>query len=84
MVSLKRKHYDRSVSACSTLRLLARNLRRLREEKHLTQERVAEKAGLAPRHYQQIENEERPGLQVATVERLAKALGVSVADLLGS
>lgn len=82
MVVLKLKRYDRSVIVCSTLRILARNLRRYRELKNFTQEQLAERAGVTYRHYQQIEGEDRPGLQVVTVERLAKALGVSASDLL--
>ena len=81
MVDLKPKRYDRDVPACSSLKALSRNLRRIRDEKGLTQEQVAERAELTYRHYQQIEATGRPGLQVATVERLAKALGATIADL---
>jgi transcriptional regulator with XRE-family HTH domain len=79
----KGKRYARDVPVCSTLKFLSQNLRRLRLERELTQEQLAERAGLTYRHYQQIEGEDRPGLQVVTVERLAKALRVSVAELVG-
>lgn len=66
---------------CALLKSLSYNLRRVRAEKGLTQERVAELARLSVRHYQYIEGEQRPGLQVATVERLANALDVEVTEL---
>ena len=79
MFDFKGKRYDRDVSAA--LKNLSLNLRRLRKERDLTQEKLAEKAGLSVRHYQQIEAVERPGLQVATVERLAAGLDLEVAEL---
>lgn len=78
VVAFKQKRYARSVSA---LKILSSNLRRLRKERGWTQEQLAERAGLTYRHFQQIEGVDRPGLQVATVERLAKALNVEMADL---
>lgn len=78
MAAASRKRYDRNVSAISTL---SQNLRRLRKEQGLTQEEMAERANVAYRHYQQIEAQDRPGLQVATVERLAKALRIEIAEL---
>ncbi len=79
VVDLLVKRYSRSVSAIEILRA---NLRRLREERDLTQEQIAEKAGLTYRHYQDIEAAARPGLQLATVERLAKAFNLSISELL--
>ncbi|MDO8545446.1 MAG: helix-turn-helix transcriptional regulator [Opitutaceae bacterium] len=58
------------------------NLRELRRQRELTQEEAAERAGVTYRHYQEIEASARPGLQVATVERLAKAFGVETWELL--
>jgi transcriptional regulator with XRE-family HTH domain len=58
------------------------NLRNLRLARGLTQEALAELAGIAYRHYQDIEAGRRPGLQVATVDRLAMALGESTPHLL--
>jgi len=50
-------------------------------EKGLTQEQLAEKAGVTYRHYQQIEGVDRPGLRIVTAERLAKALELDLASL---
>ncbi|MBS0632039.1 MAG: helix-turn-helix transcriptional regulator [Verrucomicrobia bacterium] len=65
----------------SAIAILSKNLRRLRKEQGLTQEQLAERANVTYRHYQQIEAEARPGLQIATAERLAKALRVEIAEL---
>ena len=67
------------MSAIQTLRA---NLRRLRAARNLTQEQIAERAGLTYRHYQDVEAAARPGLQLATVERLAKAFDVPTWRLL--
>ena len=58
------------------------NLRYLRLHCGITQEILSERAGLAYRHYQDIESGRRPGLQLATVDRLAAALGESTHHLL--
>ena len=58
----------------------AENLRRLREERGLSQERLAHIADLNTTHVAKIERTERePG--VRTVAKLADALGVPAADL---
>lgn len=72
--------YDCGVSP--SLKSLQENLRRLRRERGLTQESLAEKAGMTYRHVQQIEAGARPGLQVATIDRLAVALQVTAASLI--
>jgi len=60
---------------------LGRNLRRLRKERELTQEEVGHRSGVHPTEVSRIEAGKRDP-QVSTVERLAKALGVSASDLL--
>lgn len=58
----------------------AANLRRLRQERGLSQERLAQDAGLNTTHVAKIERSERePG--VRTVAKLAEALGLSAGDL---
>lgn len=42
---------------------------------------MAEKAGLDYKYYQRIETGAWPGLQLRTVDKLAKALRVEVAEL---
>jgi transcriptional regulator with XRE-family HTH domain len=62
------------------LDIFAANLRRIRRERGLSQERLAHNADLNMTHVAKIERGERePG--VRTVSKLAKALGVSAAEL---
>lgn len=62
------------------LDIFAANLRRIRRERSLSQERLAHKADLNMTHVAKIERSERePG--VRTVSKLAQALGVSASEL---
>ena len=62
------------------LAALGQNVRRRREARDLTQEKLAEKAGLDPTYISGIERGLRnPGIK--NVARLAKALGLSTAEL---
>jgi transcriptional regulator with XRE-family HTH domain len=62
------------------LDIFAANLRRVREERGLSQERLAHAANLNMTHVAKIERSERePG--VRTISKLAIALQVSTADL---
>jgi len=62
------------------LDIFAANLRRLRQERGLSQERLAHAADLNMTHVAKIERSERePG--VRTVAKLAKALQVSAGEL---
>jgi transcriptional regulator with XRE-family HTH domain len=62
------------------LATLGLNVRQRREAKELTQEKLAEKAGLDPTYISGIERGLRnPGIK--NVARLAKALGLTTADL---
>ena len=63
-----------------TLASLGLNLRKAREAKELTQEKLAEKAGLDPTYISGIERGLRnPGIK--NVAKLAKSLGVTTAEL---
>lgn len=60
---------------------LARNLRRLRQERSLSQEAFADEAGVHRTYVSDLERAARnPTIRV--VENLASALGVSASDLL--
>jgi len=62
------------------LAALGRSVRRLREERGLTQEKLAERADLDPTYISDIERGVRnPGIK--NVARLAKALGCTTAEL---
>ncbi len=63
-------------------RNLRTNLKRLRLARGLTQEQLAEKAGMEYKYFQKVESGRWPGLQLRTVERLAKVLGVQAWELL--
>lgn len=63
-----------------SLTTFAANLRRIRKERGMSQERLAHAADLNMTHVAKIERTERePG--VRTISKLAVALGVSAADL---
>ena len=62
------------------LAALGQNVRQRREDRTLTQEKLAEKAGLDPTYISGIERGLRnPGIR--NVARLAKALGLTTATL---
>ncbi len=65
---------------CDAQRLFATNMRRIRREKGLTQERVAEAAGLHPNYISSVERAER-NISICNIERIAIALDVTMAEL---
>ncbi|MGA9777251.1 MAG: helix-turn-helix domain-containing protein [Limisphaerales bacterium] len=65
-----------------TLKRLLANLKQLRQAKQLTQEAFAESAGMSYKYYQAVEAGRKPDLRLSTLERLAKAHGFDVYELL--
>lgn len=66
-------------------RLLARvteRIRQLREQRGVTQEEFAEQAEISYKYYQAIEAGRKIDLRLSTLERLAKAHGLDVWELL--
>ena len=61
--------------------VLAKNLRRLREKKRLSEENMARYAGLTARGYREIEHE-RYIPSIVVLVRLAKALNCRLDELL--
>ncbi|MBM3844421.1 MAG: helix-turn-helix transcriptional regulator [Verrucomicrobia bacterium] len=61
---------------------LCLNLRNSRLARGWSQELMAELAGIPYRYLQDIEAQRRPGIRLATIEKLAKALGVEPWELL--
>ncbi|MDH7603902.1 MAG: helix-turn-helix transcriptional regulator [Melioribacter sp.] len=57
------------------------NIRKLRQKKGISQDRLSKEADLALNTIVKIETGENPNPTVETLEKIAKALGVSVADL---
>jgi len=62
-------------------RLFAANLRAARQAKKLSQEALAERAGLHRTYVGSVERAER-NISIDNMERLARALGVELRDLL--
>ena len=58
-------------------------LKRLREERGLTQLELAKKAGVAQGYISALEAEQKSNPSVAVMRKLAKALGVPLSELLG-
>lgn len=65
----------------SSRMIFARNLRNCRRGKELSQEKLAELSGLHRTYVGSVERGER-NISLDNMERLAKALGVGLADLL--
>jgi len=68
--------------AKSTLTVLLARLRELRERHGLTQEAFAELSGISYKYYQAVEAGRKTELRLSTLERLAKAYGIGVHQLL--
>jgi len=59
---------------------IGENIKRIREAKRLSQKEVISAIGMGPAQYSRIENG-KTDPSVSTVAKIAKALGVSMADL---
>jgi transcriptional regulator with XRE-family HTH domain len=64
------------------LEQLLSRLRQLREKHGLTQEAFAELSGMSYKYYQAVEGGRKPDLRLSTLERLARAYGLEVHQLL--
>ncbi len=56
-------------------------LRVVRKNRGLTQEELAEKAGIKYKHYQSIESGRKPDVRLSTILKLAKGLGLEPWEL---
>ena len=63
---------------------LANNIKKLREAKGLSQEKLARLADVANNTLIKMESGENQNPTLDTLKKVAKALGVSVDDLIGS
>ena len=61
---------------------LAERLRGLRKKRGLTQEKLSELSGIDYKHIQLLESKKAPAAKLDTIEKLAKAFGLSPAELL--
>lgn len=71
-----------SLVANETVKRLLARVRELREARGLSQEAFAEKAGLTYKYYQHVEAGRRRDIRMSTVEKLAKACGLQLSELL--
>ncbi|OGY55692.1 MAG: hypothetical protein A2912_00835 [Candidatus Buchananbacteria bacterium RIFCSPLOWO2_01_FULL_40_23b] len=61
---------------------IGKNIKRLRQEKGLSQDKLSKLADLSLNTVVKIELDESPNPTIETIQRIAKALEVSVDDLL--
>ena len=61
---------------------IGKNIKRYRQDKGLSQDRLSKLADLSLNTVVKIELDERPNPTIETIQRIAKALEVSVDDLL--
>lgn len=61
--------------------VVSENIRKLRQQKGISQDRLSKVADLALNTIVKIEIGENPNPTVETIEKIAKALGVPVGDL---
>ena len=73
--------HDSDILQQAVLERIAFKIRQLRTDKHLTQERLCQKAIIAPRHLQKIENAQ-VNVTVHSLVKIANALEVDVSELL--
>jgi transcriptional regulator with XRE-family HTH domain len=71
-----------NIADAMTEKRLGAVVRRLRRQQDLTQEQLARRAGVTQGHLSQIETGARTNPGALIVKRLARALGVPVAELL--
>ncbi len=67
----------------NTSKQIAKNLKRLRRQRNLTQEELARKSKIATNTLARLERAEHTA-STNTLEKLAKALKVKVSDILGA
>lgn len=61
---------------------IGKNIKRYRQDKGLSQDKLSKLADLSLNTVVKIELDESPNPTIETIQRIAKALGVSVDDLL--
>ena len=61
---------------------IGKNIKRLRQEKGLSQDKLSKLADLSLNTVVKMELDESPNPTIETIQRIAKALDVSVDDLL--
>jgi len=60
---------------------VSKNIRRIRQEKGMSQDRLSKKADLALNTIVKVETGENPNPTVKTLKKIAKALDIPIGDL---
>lgn len=60
---------------------IGKNIKRLRQEKEISQDRLSKLADLSLQTIVKMETDESPNPTIETAQKIAKALGVSIDDL---
>ena len=68
--------------AVSAIQHLIAQLKELRKIHHLSQEKFAELSGISYKYYQAVEAGRKRELRLSTLERIARAYGIEVWQLL--
>jgi transcriptional regulator with XRE-family HTH domain len=63
---------------------LAKRIQELRKTRGLTQEEAAKKCGIKYKYYQEHEGKSPRDFRLSTMEKIARGLGVSLAELFNS
>ena len=66
------------------LSIIAKNIKKYREKKGVSQDKLSKLAGVTLHTITKIESEATPDPRIETVKKIADALGVSVDELLKS
>ena len=71
-----------NMSNKSSISKIGRNIKRIRQEKGISQDRLSKRADLALNTIVNIESGESPNSTIETLQKIANALEVSIEDLI--
>lgn len=80
--ALDRITYDKFMVIPKVRLQFSDQLRRLRTKRKLSQEEMAELIGMDSRYYQRLESTKPGAVKIDTLDRIAKALKISLSNLL--
>lgn len=70
------------MSSKNSISKIGRNIKRIRQEKGISQDRLSKRADLALNTIVNIESGESPNPTIETLQKIANALEVSIEDLI--
>ncbi|MBU0767377.1 helix-turn-helix domain-containing protein [Patescibacteria group bacterium] len=74
-------HKTDTISVRRLTSIVAKNLKRLRQDRGLTQEDVADLCGMEYKQYQRYEGSSQEDMHLSTIEKIAKGLDINPLDL---